>query len=94
MCSRSWRRTLRLPRPRHRGGLDGVLELVDLLVQVVDQVEVPLGDVVDEPVEHHAGVVVGAARLAHGTWVVRLSPGGVLLTDRSRSDVRITSTSW
>ncbi|HEX6663369.1 MAG TPA: hypothetical protein VF025_06805 [Gaiellaceae bacterium] len=46
-----------IPRPRHRGGLDGVLELVDLFVEVVDQLEVPLGDVVDEPVEHHARVV-------------------------------------
>ena len=43
--------TRRLGRAR----LDPVLELVDLLVEVVDQIEVSLGNVVDKAVRHHAG---------------------------------------
>ena len=48
---------------RHRRGLrlDPVLELVDLRVDVVDEIEIALGDVVDEPVRDHPGRV----RLAH-----------------------------
>ena len=65
------------PRLRRRSDLDGVLELVDLAVERVDEVEVVLGDVVDEPVEHHPGVVVGMARFARRPRIV-----GVLVRRR------------
>ena len=52
--------------------LDTVLELVYLRVEVVDEVEVALCDVVDEPVQHHSRAVVGSARFACGPWVVGL----------------------
>ena len=46
--------------------LDVLLELVDLVVQVVDQVEVALGDLVDEAEEVHADGLVGLARVPGG----------------------------
>ena len=48
--------TMPLIRPEEIA--DAVLEFVDLLVDGVDQVEVPLRDLVDEAVEHHPAVVV------------------------------------
>jgi len=38
--------------------LDGVLELVYLVVEVVDECEVALGDLIDKAVRHHPGRVV------------------------------------
>ena len=46
-----------------RGPLaDVVLELVDLVVEAVDHREEPLGDLVDQEVEAHAGRSVVAVR--------------------------------
>ena len=97
MCSRSWRRSPRSGRESARRGqlLDVVLELVDLLVERVDQVEVVLGDLVDEAVGDHPG----AARPAgtpRGPVAGRTdaSPGGVLRTVTSTSRVTMTSISW
>ena len=55
---RMWRRSWRSAQIRARdllGGpvLDVVLELVDLVVQLVDQGEVTLGDLVDQAVGEH-----------------------------------------
>ena len=56
---------------RRRPLLDLVLELVDLVVQIVDQVEVALRNVVDQPEGEHADVFLGRARLLDGLRVVR-----------------------
>ena len=54
--------------------LDVVLELVDLVVQRVDQVEVPLGDLVDEVVERSSRrTLVGSAGRLAGRDVERLA---------------------
>src|SRR6266576_5702739 len=46
-----------------RSDLLALLDLddVDLVVERVDEVEIVLGDVVDEPVEHHPGLIVRLA---------------------------------
>ena len=51
--------------------LDLVLELVDLGVQVVDQVEIALGDVVDDAIGDHSRFVFGPHGLSGGRRVVR-----------------------
>ena len=61
------------PGARLVGGLrlDEILELVDLVVEVVDEVEVALGDLVDQPVREHPGGVVGLRALLDGVDVAR-----------------------
>ena len=61
MWSRSWR-SVEIARrgSASPASLDVLLELVDLVVQVVDQVEVALGDLVDEAEEVHADGLVRA----------------------------------
>ena len=61
------------PVPHLASGSRGnhVLELVDLVVEVVDQIEVALGDLVDEVVDVHADVLVGAARFLRRPRVER-----------------------
>ena len=85
-------------RARPLGGLrlDLVLELVDLVVERVDEVEVALGDLVDEAVGEHPGRVVGLdALLARSSTSQAARPsGGVLRTVSSVSCVRTRSISW
>ena len=73
MPSRSWRspRSCRPTSPGLAFG-DEILELVDLVVEAVDQVEVALGDLVDEVVDEHADVFVRLARLLRRSRVERL----------------------
>ena len=55
--------------------VDVLLQLVDLLVDVVEQVEVPLGDLVDEVVGDHPGwhlVTMHVAELPDAAGVERL----------------------
>jgi hypothetical protein len=61
-------------RLRRKSGLDALFDLVDLLVQVVDQVEVALGDVVEEAVGDHARRVGRLHRPLHRLDVVRRAP--------------------
>ena len=67
-----------LARPLRRQGLDQLLELVDLLVDVVDQVEVTLCDAVDDPVDDHAAGVGRLHRLADRIDVERVARFGCL----------------
>ena len=60
---------------RGRPLLDVILELVDLVVQVVDQVEVALGDLVDEAEREHADVLLRPACLLGRLRVERLLVG-------------------
>ena len=97
MCSRSWRSSEIRSRVVARGCVvDLVLELVDLGVDVVDEVEVALGDVVDDAVGDHPGRVVGRARPRERRRVVRTARavGGVLRTVRSVSCVITRPISW
>ena len=76
--------------------LDVVLELVDLVVEAVDQVEVPLGDLVDEVVRVHPDALVGVGR---PPWPVEMSNGSpsfrrVLRTVSRPSRVPIEVDSW
>ena len=57
---------------RGRPLLDLVLELVDLVVHVVDQVEVALRDLVDQPEREHARGLERRARLLRRLRVERL----------------------
>ena len=60
---------------RGRPVLDVILELVDLVVQIVDQVEVALGDLVDEAEREHADVLLRPACLLGRLRVERLLVG-------------------
>ncbi|HEV2590685.1 MAG TPA: hypothetical protein VGU02_02210 [Gaiellaceae bacterium] len=68
-----------------------VLELVDLVVECVEQVEIPLGDVVDQVVDVHADLLVRAACFLRGLRVERLLSGRCLRNGdqpfRSRDEV-------
>ena len=83
MCRRSWRSSEMRARVTRRGlSLDLVLELVDLRVDVVDEIEVALGDVVDEPVGEHPRRVRLSHRRLHNFEVVRWSSAGRCLPHR------------
>jgi hypothetical protein len=61
-------------QPHLRRRLDGdqIFQLVDLIVERVDQIEVALGDLVDQVVDEHADVVVNAACVLRRRRVERL----------------------
>ncbi len=52
-----------------------ILELVDLVVHVVDEVEVALGDLVDQVIGEHPGPLLGLAGVDCGPRVERLLAG-------------------
>ena len=65
MCSRSCRSSEIRSRVVVVGlRVDEILELVDLGVHVVDEIEIALGDVVDDAVRDHPGRVRGLDGLA------------------------------
>ena len=55
-----------------RAARDVFLELVDLVVEVVDEVEVALGDLVDQVIDEHPDALVGSARVLRRLRVERL----------------------
>jgi len=69
-----------LADPFRRPVLDVILEFVDLLVQRIDEVEKPLGDLVHQVVGDHAGLLDAATLtgLVHAARVERLAAGGRL----------------
>jgi hypothetical protein len=77
-----------LPCLLSRLEVDLVLELVDLGVDVVDEIEVPLRDVVDDPVQDHPGGVGRANDGPDRLDVVGLAPLGGRLAHGEDAVVR------
>jgi hypothetical protein len=93
MCRRSWRSAEMRAGDVGLLGLDDVLELVDLVVEVVDEVEIPRRFVEGRYASRPAESVGYAAFLTIATSQAGLPPGGVLRTVRSASCVMTRSIS-